>query len=104
MNRTQVIDSIKRVASQVLPQGSTIYLYGSRARGDAHAGSDWDLLILLDKGKITKADKDTISYPIFELGWELDEMIHPIMFTTEEWESKSYTPFYKNVMKEGVAL
>ena len=48
MNRSQVIDSIKQVAEQVLPKGSTLYLYGSRARGDWHKGSDWDLLVLLD--------------------------------------------------------
>ena len=104
MDREQVIDNIKRVASQVLPQDSVLYLFGSRARGDWHKGSDWDLLILLDKEQITKADKDNISYPIFELGWDLDEMIHPIMYTTKEWESKTHTPFYKNVMKEGVIL
>ena len=79
-------------------------LFGSRARGDAHKDSDWDILILLDKEQITSSDKEYISYPIFELGWEMDEMIHPIMYTTKEWESKSFTPFYKNVMREGVTL
>ena len=47
---------------------------------------------------------DTISYPIRELGWELDEMVNPIMYTSKEWEGKSFTPFYKNVMREGVVL
>ena len=36
MNTAQVIDNIRQVASTVLPQGSKLYLYGSRARGDAH--------------------------------------------------------------------
>ncbi|MBR6142312.1 MAG: nucleotidyltransferase domain-containing protein [Bacteroidaceae bacterium] len=95
------IQNVLRDASQ--PKARAI-LFGSRARGNARKDSDWDILILLDKESITRGDKENISYPIFELGWEMDEMIHPIIYTTKEWESKSYTPFYKNVMKEGVTL
>jgi hypothetical protein len=62
------------------------------------------VLILLDKERITDADMDEISYPIRALGWQMDKMINPIMFTTKEWDAKSFTPFYKNVMEEGVAL
>ena len=45
MRHSQVIDNIKEVAKKVLPKGSALYLYGSRARGDYHEGSDWDLLL-----------------------------------------------------------
>lgn len=79
-------------------------LFGSRARGDARLDSDWDILILLDQEHVTQHDVDTISYPIREFGWDIDEMLNPIMFTSKEWEAKSFTPFYKNVMKEGVPL
>ena len=84
-------------------QGRAI-LFGSRARGDAKETSDWDILVLLDKERITSDDMDEITYPIRELGWELDEMVNPIMYTTKEWEKKRATLFYKNVMSEGVAL
>ena len=40
MVRNSVIDSIKQVASKVLPKGSVLYLYGSRARGDYRDDSD----------------------------------------------------------------
>ena len=49
MEHSQVVNHIKQVAKKVLPKGSSLYLYGSRARGDYHEGSDWDLLLLLDK-------------------------------------------------------
>jgi hypothetical protein len=45
-----------------------------------------------------------VSYPLRELGWQINAVVNPIMFTSKEWESKSFTPFYKNVMKEGVVL
>jgi predicted nucleotidyltransferase len=49
MEQQEVISKIKNVAMKTLPPRSSLFLYGSRARGDAHANSDWDLLILLDK-------------------------------------------------------
>ncbi len=96
MSSKGVIEQIKRVANGVLPDASTLYLYGSRARGDAHDGSDWDLLILLNKPKLTFEDY-SISYPFRELGWELNEEINPQVYSKKEWQEYHFTPFYKNV-------
>ncbi len=99
-----VANGIGKILQKASPYKGRAILFGSRARGDAHQESDWDVLILLDKDRITSADIDEISYPIREFGWQIDEMINPIIFTTKEWNAKSFTPFYKNVMKEGVTL
>ena len=96
MSSANMIDKIKRVARDVLPEHSKLYLYGSRARGDAHEGSDWDLLILLDKPKITLDDYG-VGYPFREAGWEMGEEINPQVYSKEEWSQYSFTPFYKNV-------
>ena len=50
-----------------------LYLYGSRARGDAHEGSDWDLLILLNRPQDENQDFRRISYPIMQVGFDLDQ-------------------------------
>ena len=104
MSNDYVISRIKDAAVALIPQGGRAILYGSRARGDARPDSDWDILVLLDKERITLEDMDNITYPIRELGWNLNEMINPIMFTEKEWKAKSFTPFYKNVTKEGITL
>ncbi|MGN0050747.1 MAG: nucleotidyltransferase domain-containing protein [Prevotella sp.] len=104
MSKDYVISRIKDAAVALIPQGGRAILYGSRARGDARPDSDWDILVLLDKERITLEDMDNITYPIRELGWNLNEMINPIMFTEKEWKAKSFTPFYKNVTKEGITL
>lgn len=38
-----------------------------------HDGSDWDLLILLDKPKVTFNDYD-VGYPFRELGWDIGDL------------------------------
>ena len=79
-------------------------LFGSRARGQARRGSDWDILIVLPKSQLQQADYDQVSYPLVELGWTLGEQINPIVYTKQEWEASSITPFYDNVQRDGISL
>ncbi len=101
--REELLHSIKQVLLSTVPNGKII-LFGSRARGDARDDSDWDLLILLDKPKIETSDFDRISYPLYELGWKEGEQFSPKLYTTKEWMKRSFTPFYKNIEKEGIVL
>lgn len=100
----EIIERIRIIVKDILPRSSHIYLYGSRARGTASENSDWDVLIILDKPQIEQTDYDNVSYPITSLGWELGEMIIPILYTTEEWGKNSITPFFKNVGKEKIMI
>lgn len=103
MERQQVIDHIKKIGLKTLPPNSRLLLFGSRARGDAHKGSDWDLLILLDKPQISLDDYD-VSYPFRELGWDLGEEINPQVYSKKEWSEYHFTPFYKNVEQDKLVL
>jgi predicted nucleotidyltransferase len=102
-SKQQLLNSIKQIVISVAPDGKII-LYGSHARGDERADSDWDLLVLLNKNKIESSDFDLISYPLYELGWSEGELFSPKLYTIEEWKKRSFTPFYKNVEKEGIIL
>lgn len=103
MEKSQVIDKIKRLAQAVLPQGSSLWLYGSRARGDENASSDWDLLILLDKASITADDYD-LAYFFRELGWNLNAEISPHVYSKSQWNNWTFLPFYKNVEHDKIVL
>lgn len=105
MKREDIIQSIRETAHNVLPAGARLILFGSQARGDAHSESDWDLLLLIAKdGRITNEDFERFAYPLVDLGWTINEEIHPIIYTFGDWESRKSTPFYKNVNAEGREL
>lgn len=99
-----IIKSIQDKAREVLPRGAHVWLYGSRARGDAHSDSDWDLLILLSKPAITSQDEDEVAYPLVVEGWKNNASISPQIYTYDEWERHSFTPYYKNVEHDKVLL
>ena len=82
-----------------------IYLYGSRARKTAKPNSDWDFLILLSQDKITNEIEKNVAHPLYDLEFEIGEVISPIIYSEKEWNTKhSVTPFYSNVMREGKLL
>ena len=100
MQSAQVIESIKQTAARLLPKGSSLYLYGSRARGDAREDSDWDLLLLLDKAKVEREDFARYSYPIVEMGWMYGVDIRPQTYTKNEWYHGPHAMFYYNVEED----
>jgi len=100
----KTLDLITSVLQKNLPAEAKVILFGSQARGDANEESDWDILILLDKQKITNEDFYEFASPLVELGWSIDKTISPIMYTFDDWQKRHFTPFYKNVAKEGIMI
>lgn len=103
MTSDQVLTQIKNIADSTLPAGSSLWLYGLRARGDARDDSDWDLLLLLDKKTITLEDID-LSYPFRELGWRINEDISTHVYSKSQWASWSFLPYYKNVEHDKIVI
>ena len=101
---SKILNQIKKIVTEQEPKAK-IYLYGSRSRGTAKSNSDWDLLILLNKDKISSEDEQKISYPLYDLEFDTGEVISPMIYSEKEWNTKhKITPFYQNVMREGRLL
>lgn len=104
LKKNNILSRIKEIVSTTEPE-ATIILYGSYARGEQKEGSDIDILILVNKEKITYSDEKRIKYPLYELEFETGTLISPIVFSHDDWEIRhKITPFYKNVKKEGILL
>lgn len=104
LQRNNIIKNIRDVAMKVVPQGGHVWLYSSRARGDAREDSDWDLLILIDKDSVSSADEDRISYPFVEMGWQNAVAISPMIYTYKDWQKRAISPFHRNVERDKIQL
>jgi len=104
MRRIEITNKLSEIVHHAAPSAKVI-LYGSEARGDARKDSDIDLLILLDTDKITFEDQKKINYPLYNLEIETGITISPLLLTRKNWENRPFnTPFYINVMNEGIEL
>jgi len=84
---------------------ATVILYGSHAREDFNEHSDLDILILLDKEKVTREDEKRIKYPLYDIEFDTGKIISPLVLSKHDWESKHrITPFYENVSRDGIEL
>ena len=102
-NSSHILQLIKESVITTEPT-ATVLLYGSYARGQQTSDSDIDLLILIDKDRITPADEDRITYPLYDIEFETGTMISPMLYTRHDWANHRVTPFYENVNSEGKML
>lgn len=96
------IPKLVKAAVQSIEPTATVILFGSRARGDFHAESDWDFLVLLDEVDWEK--KREIRNTLYEIELEMEEAISTLIEEKEEWERHEILLLYQNVQKEGILI
>lgn len=99
------IEKLRQAAKNIMKQDGHVWLYGSRARGDARPDSDWDLLIIVNReGERQNSDFETYSIPFMDIGFEHDELVIPHLYTKSQWDTYAFTPFEKNVERDKIVL
>jgi predicted nucleotidyltransferase len=101
----EMLERLRKAGGEILPERAHLYLFGSRARGDAKEDSDWDLLLLLDKPRREfSRDYDRYAWPFVEIGFEYGQVFNFSIHTLRGWEEGRGHPFYRNVMKERIEI
>ena len=97
------LQQIKVILEQNL---SKVIIYGSYARGDYHANSDVDIMILVD---LSNEEIKGIENKIFDIAFDIEMNtgvdISPILKNRMEYEYwMDVLPFYKNIKEEGIII
>ncbi|MFB1489878.1 MULTISPECIES: nucleotidyltransferase domain-containing protein [unclassified Thiocapsa] len=90
------------LAQRLGPHLRGIWLFGSRARGDARETSDYDVLILVDEN--TQAIRDSILDVQVDILDHHDALVATIVRTEDEWQRSQGYPLAKNIAREAVRL
>ena len=102
-------DLLRRVKQAILraEPSARLYLYGSRARGDAAADSDWDFLVLVD-GSVDRSRTERLRDVIFDLELALDgcPVLSTMIYADDQWTTPLYQamPFHESVEREGIEI
>ena len=104
MGSKEIIYRIKSGIRDKDPQAEII-LYGSRARGDNRPDSDWDILVITPRDKITYDYESELRDPIFDIELETGQIISLIVYSKSDWTNRmAFSPLYSNVKKEGIKI
>ena len=93
----------KRRAATVVPI-LQFRVFGSRARGDATAGSDLDVFLVVDH--IDTDLREKISEVAWEVGFENDLVLSTFVVTAEQLERGpvGVSPIVRQIEREGIRL
>lgn len=101
--RDPVLVHFRRALDQIYgSQIERVVLFGSRARGDAHAGSDYDIAIFLKDFHDRWREVDRIVPLVTDILYEEGAFIHAMPY--REGAYRERTPLMHEIRREGVDL
>ena len=102
--KTRKIGRLIKQSVAELDSTAKVVLYGSRARGDDHSDSDWDILILTESPSDIHSERK-FRHKLYDLELEIGESFSVFVYSNQDWHTKQKaTPFYQNVVREGLQI
>ena len=104
MESKAILNRIKAGISGKDPEAE-IYMYGSRARGDHRVDSDWDILVITSRKKVTLEYETELRDPIYDIELETGQIISLLVYSELDWKTRMpYSPLFSNIKKEGLRI
>ena len=103
LRKDLVLDDLKQRLHCALGDNlNRIVLFGSRARGDAEDGSDYDILLLVNSwSREIEEIVDEIAYEMLD---QCGVVVVIFVFENSVFEKETWEPLFCNIRREGVIL
>ena len=100
----KLLEKCRDIVAGIEPEAE-VFLYGSRARGEAMPDSDYDIFILVDRA-LTRELEDEISFALYDLEYESDVILSVHIYEKSFFQSPlgQVMPLFNNVRTEGVRI
>lgn len=99
---TEFLQRVKATVQAIDPTAE-VWLFGSRARGDARDDSDWDFLVLTEQ-TVNQHYKELVRDQLFYLGLEQGHIISTTIKNRGQWKDLELTNFYRCVQEDSVII
>ncbi|MFD2573690.1 nucleotidyltransferase domain-containing protein [Spirosoma soli] len=99
MTDAEFLQAVKRSVLEIDPQAE-VWLFGSRARGDAKEDSDWDFLVLTNN-IVDRQFKYKVWEHLNDLELNAERVISSRIFNKIYWRSLAVTDLFRNIQEDG---
>ena len=99
----QILDQFVDKVRLKIPD-ARIWVFGSRARGDAQPDSDLDICVVTDD--MSREQEDIINNAAWEVGFEHELFIQTLEYSRDQFENspRVASPLFQAIRKEGVPV
>ena len=102
-NEKEILAQIKKAILAIVPDAQ-VYLFGSRARGDWHDESDWDILVLTQE-TVNRSLKHRIYEKVFPISLQIGDFINYIVVNENDWNEKpSYYVLHTSIKPDMISV
>ena len=84
------------------PRLKQVTLFGSHARGDSWEGSDWDMLVVVDRR--TPEVREMILDAEVEIMNRYDELLATLLYDEAQWRRARQFPIGFSIQRDGIAV